>query len=133
MPQSEKWFDRETGLLYEEIERDTETSDVVRRVYSDYREVDGVQVPWLIQQITEVEGYPDHVVDLRMQVVHHREVPQDRFALPELGPTEPEPDQLLAALDGEIVVAQGLAVRGMLRHVAREVIAQLVERKAQDA
>ncbi|PRQ09601.1 aspartyl protease family protein [Enhygromyxa salina] len=99
MPQSEKWFDRATGLLYEEIERDTETSDVVRRVYGDYREVDGVQVPWLIQQITEVEGYPDHVVELRLQVVHHRPVREELFAVPELAPSEPEPDQLLAALD----------------------------------
>ncbi|PRP92868.1 hypothetical protein ENSA5_46330 [Enhygromyxa salina] len=99
MPQSEKWFDRATGLLYEEVERDTETGDVVRRVYSDYRDVDGVQVPWRIEQITEVEGYPDHVVELNMQVIHHRPVREELFALPELAPTEPEPDQLLAALE----------------------------------
>ena len=98
-PESEKWFDRATGLLYEEIERDTETGDAVRRIYSEYREVDGVQVPWLIEQITEVEGYPDHVVELRMQVVHHREVKDSLFAIPELAPTEPEPDMLLATLD----------------------------------
>jgi tetratricopeptide (TPR) repeat protein len=99
IPQSEKWFDRETGLLHEEVERDTETGDVVRRIYEDYREVDGVEIPWIIRQVTEVEGYPDHVVVLRVQVVHHRPVKQELFAVPELGPTEPEPDQLLAALD----------------------------------
>src|SRR5690606_799014 len=98
-PESEKWFDRATGLLYEEIERDTETGDLVRRIHTDYREVDGVQVPWLIQQVTEVEGYPDHIVELRMQVVHHRPVREQLFAIPQLGPTEPEPDQLLAALE----------------------------------
>jgi tetratricopeptide (TPR) repeat protein len=97
-PESEKWFDRETGLLYEEIERDTETGDVVRRVYTDYRDVDGVKVPWMIEQITEVEGYPDHVVELRMQVVHHRPVREELFAIPDLGPTEPEPDLLLGTL-----------------------------------
>lgn len=99
LPQAEKWFDRATGLLYEEIERDGETGDAVRRVYEDYREVDGVKVPWLIKQITEVEGYADHVVELRIQVVHHREVREEMFAVPELGPTEPEPDQLLTMLE----------------------------------
>lgn len=98
-PESEKWFDRATGLLYEEIERDTETGDRVRRVHTDYREVDGVQVPWLIQQITEIEGRPDQLVELRMQVVHHRPVREQLFAVPELGPTEAEPDPLLAMLD----------------------------------
>ena len=107
MPQSEKWFDRATGLLQEEVERDTETGDVVRRVYGDYREVDGVQVAWLIQQITEVENYPDHIVELRMQVVHHRPVRDELFAVPELGPSEPEPDQLLMALDQAKLDAAG--------------------------
>jgi predicted aspartyl protease len=99
LPQAEKWFDRATGLLNEEIERDGETGDAVRRVYEDYREVDGVKVPWLIKQITEVEGYADHVVELRVQVVHHRKVRDEMFAVPELGPTEPEPDQLLTMLE----------------------------------
>ena len=98
-PESEKWFDRATGLLYEEVERDTETGDVVRRVHTDYREVDGVQVPFLIQQITEIEGRPDHVVELRMQVVHHRAVKEELFAVPELGPIEPIADELLANLE----------------------------------
>lgn len=98
-PESEKWFDRATGLLYEEVERDTETGDLVRRVHSDYREVDGVQVPFLIQQITQVSGRPDHVVELRMQVVHHRPVREQLFAMPELGPIEPASDELLANLD----------------------------------
>jgi tetratricopeptide (TPR) repeat protein len=104
-PESEKWFDRATGLLYEEIERDTETGDAVRRVYSEYREVDGVQVPWLIEQITEIEGYPDHVVELRMQVVHHRPVKDELFAIPQLAPAKPEPDLLLATLDEARTVA----------------------------
>jgi tetratricopeptide (TPR) repeat protein len=98
-PESEKWFDRATGLLYEEVERDTETGDLVRRVHAEYREVDGVQVPWLIQQITEVDGRPEQVVELRMQVVHHRPVREELFAVPELGPTEPAADELLANLD----------------------------------
>jgi tetratricopeptide (TPR) repeat protein len=98
LPQAEKWFDRATGLLQEEIERDGESGDVVRRVYEDYRDVDGVKVPWLIKQITQVEGYPDHIVELRVQVVHHRPVREEMFAVPELGPTEPQPDQLLTVL-----------------------------------
>jgi hypothetical protein len=98
-PESEKWFDRATGLLYEEIELDTETGDSVRRVHTDYREVDGVLVPWLIRQITEIDGRPDQVIELRMQVIHHRPVREELFAIPELGPAEAEPDQLLATLD----------------------------------
>lgn len=99
MPQSEKWFDRATGLLYEEIERDGETGDIVRRIYDDYRDVDGVKVPFLIRQVTETEDYPDNVVELRVQVVHHRPVREEMFAVPELAPTEPQADELLALLD----------------------------------
>jgi tetratricopeptide (TPR) repeat protein len=106
MPESEKWFDRATGLLYEEIERDTETGDLVRRVHTDYRDIDGVKVPWLVQQITEIKGHPDHVVELRMQVVHHRPVREELFAVPELAPTEPQPDQLLANLEQARVQAE---------------------------
>lgn len=98
-PESEKWFDRGTGLLHEEIERDTETGDLVRRVYSDYRDVDGVLVPWNIEQITEVADLPAQVVELRMQVIHHRPVREELFTLPELAPTEPVPDPILAALE----------------------------------
>lgn len=99
MPQSEKWFDRATGLLYEEIERDGETGDIVRRIYDDYRDVDGVKVPFLIRQVTETEDYPDNVVELRVQVVHHRPVREEMFAVPELAPTEPQADELLTMLD----------------------------------
>lgn len=106
MPQSEKWFDRATGLLHEEIERDLVTGDLVRRVYTNYRDVDGVQVPWLIEQITEVEGYPPQVVELRVQAVRHREIRDELFAIPELGPTEPEPDELLVLLDEAKIAAE---------------------------
>ena len=105
-PETEKWFDRATGLLYEELERDTENGDVIRRVHSDYRDVDGVQVPWLITQITSVEGRADQIVELRMQVVHHREVRDELFAVPEVSKPEPEPDQLLAALEQARVEAE---------------------------
>jgi len=97
-PESEKWFDRATGLMFEEIERDTETGDLVRRVHTDYREVDGVQVPWLVKQITQSEGYPDHVVELHVQVIHHRPIRDVLFAIPELEPAKSEPDMLLATL-----------------------------------
>jgi tetratricopeptide (TPR) repeat protein len=99
MPQSEKWFDRATGLLYEEVERDGETGDAVRRVYDDYRDVDGVKVAWVIRQITQVEGNADNVVELRVQVVHHRPVREEMFEVPELTPTEPIADELLTVLD----------------------------------
>ncbi len=116
LPTAEKWFDRSTGLLYEEIERDGESGDTVHRVYEDYREVDGVKVPWLIKQITKIEGEPDNLVELHVQVVHHRPVREELFAVPDLGPTEPEPDQLLAKLD-ETRVEAGKPGADVLAHV----------------
>src|SRR5690606_33184325 len=80
-------------------ERDGETGDIVRRIYDDYRDVDGVKVPFLIRQVTETEDYPDNVVELRVQVVHLRPVREEMFAVPELAPTEPQADELLTMLD----------------------------------
>ncbi|MCA9685149.1 MAG: clan AA aspartic protease [Myxococcales bacterium] len=98
-PDMEKWFDRSTGLLFEEVERDAETGDLVRRIHSDYREVDGVMVPFAMKQVTVIEGLPEQVVELHMQVVHHRAIRDETFAVPELGTAEPEPDVLLANLE----------------------------------
>lgn len=98
-PESEKWFDRATGLLYEEIERDTETGDMVRRIYGDYREVDGVQVPWMIQQITMADGLAVQTIELHVQSVHHRPIEAEKFAVPTLPPVEPEADELLTMLE----------------------------------
>lgn len=97
-PESEKWFDRATGLLYEEIERDTETGDQVRRIYTDYREVDGAQVPWLITQVTMADGLVVQQIELHVQAVNHRPVEADKFAVPTLAPTEPVEDELLTML-----------------------------------
>jgi tetratricopeptide (TPR) repeat protein len=97
-PETEKWFDRATGLLAEEIERDTDSGDLVRSVYEDYRESDGVQVPWRVRQLTEIAGYPDGIIDLRVQVVHHRPVREELSAVPDLEPPARAPDQLLATL-----------------------------------
>ncbi|MFV8751030.1 aspartyl protease family protein [Nannocystaceae bacterium ST9] len=98
-PESEKWFDRATGLLYEEIERDTETGDMVRRIYGDYTEVDGVQVPWLIQQITMADGLAVQTIELHVQAVNHRPIEAEKFAVPTLPPVEPETDELLTMLE----------------------------------
>lgn len=98
-PESEKWFDRATGLLYEEIERDTETGDLVRRIYGDYREVDGVQVPWKIEQITMADGLAVQTIELHVQTVDHRPIEAEKFAVPTLAPVEPEVDELLTMLE----------------------------------
>lgn len=97
-PESEKWFDRATGLLYEEIERDTESGDMVRRVYGDYREVDGVQVPWLITQTTIADDLIVQQIELHVQAVNHRAAADSQFAVPELAPVEPVEDELLTML-----------------------------------
>ncbi len=104
-PESEKWFDRATGLLYEEIERDTETGDMVRRVYADYRAVDGAQVPWLIEQITMADGLAVQTIELHVQAVNHRPIEAEKFAVPTLPPAKPEVDELLTMLEQARVTA----------------------------
>ena len=105
-PESEKWFDRATGLLYEEIERDTETGDMVRRIYTDYREVDGVQVPWMIEQVTMADGLAVQTIELHVQAVNHRPVAAEKFAVPTLAPVAPEVDELLTMLEQARLAAQ---------------------------
>ena len=95
----EMWFDRATGLLYEEIERDTENGEDLRRVYSDYREVDGVLVPWLTESVYLVDGLTVDRTEVHVHTVSHRPVAPEKFAMPTLAPVAPEADELLTTLE----------------------------------
>lgn len=92
------WFDRMTGLLREEVEE--EGGGQLRRtvIYDDYREVDGVQIPHRILQITQL-GETRQEVEINVQRVHHADIRQEMFNVPQLPAPEPRVDELLAALD----------------------------------
>ncbi len=97
LPGREYWFDRATGLLAEEIERDARDAGPVRTIrYEDYRDVDGVKVPWSVTQITEVDGIKQTIL-LQVQRVSHEQLPPETFAVPELEKLTPAPDARRAA------------------------------------
>lgn len=93
------WFDRSTGLLREEIVEES-IEDIVQRqtiIYDDYREIDGVQVPFTIR-VVNVLGEQEQVVEFVTQRIDHEAVEATQFAMPVLPPPKPVPDQRLAAL-----------------------------------
>lgn len=93
------WFDRTTGLLREEIVEEGEGDQLQRQtiVYDDYRDVDGVKVPYLIRVINEI-GDQQQIVEFLSQRVDHQPVDGAMFAMPELPEPEPKPDERLANL-----------------------------------
>jgi len=98
-PPKTMWFDRETGLLREETVEETVDGEVQSQllVYSDYRDVDGVQVPFSIKVTTAV-GEASQVLDIITQRVEHKDVKAQTFAVPVLPDPDPQPDTLLASL-----------------------------------
>ena len=93
------WFDRATGLLREETVEEGEGDQLQRQtiIYDDYREIDGVQVPFLIRVINEL-GDQQQIVEFVTQRVDHQPVEDSLFAMPTLPPPKPAPDERLAAL-----------------------------------
>ena len=98
-PPKTMWFDRETGLLHEETVEETVDGEVQSQllVYGDYRDVDGVQVPFSIKVTTAV-GEASQVLDILTQRVEHKAVKAETFAVPVLPDPDPKPDTLLASL-----------------------------------
>ena len=66
-------------------------------VAADYRDVDGVQVPYNIRVIN-VLGEQEQIVEFVTQRVDHKAVADSQFAMPVLPPPKPAPDQRLAQL-----------------------------------
>lgn len=93
------WFDRSTGLLREEVVEEGEEDELQRQtiIYSDYREVDGVQVAHSVRVVNEI-GAQKQVVEFLTQRADHQAVKDERFAMPKMPAPEPVLDQRLAAL-----------------------------------
>lgn len=101
------WFDRSTGLLHEEVIEDGEGDELQKQllVYDDYREVDGVLVPFLIKVTTQV-GEVVQVLDIVTQRVDHKQVESKAFELPEVPAPEPRPDTLLSSVTAAKTAAE---------------------------
>jgi hypothetical protein len=93
------WFDRATGLLREEIVEEGEGDELQRQtiIYEDYRDVDGVLVPYEIRVINDL-GERRQIVEFHTQRVTHDKIDVAKFATPELPTPDPIPDQRLAAM-----------------------------------
>ncbi len=92
------WFDRATGLLREEVVEEGEGDQLNRQtiMYSDYRDIDGVLVPFEIRVINSM-GEREQIVEFHTQRVAHGNIDPTKFARPELANPDPIPDQRLAA------------------------------------
>ena len=93
------WFERDTGLLREEMLEDTSGEQVLRQwvLYSDYRRIDGVQVAHKIRLINQVGDRAQEVVFVT-QRLHHQPIAPEVFAVPKVPPPKRAGDPLLDAL-----------------------------------
>jgi len=95
----ELWFERESGLLWEEIQRtssDTEHLQIIH--YDDYRKLDGVAFAGTIR-VTNRLGDRAQTLEFIAQRADHAPVDAKIFAVPQLPAPEPKRDPLLIALD----------------------------------
>ncbi|GEM_PF-1190318 len=95
LPTRVLWFDRSTGLLHEETEKDEVSGAIERRFFSDYRKVDGVLVPHNIRKVQAMAGRKAEVQH-SVIAVHHRPIDSEKFSLPTLPTPEPVGDERLA-------------------------------------
>jgi len=83
------YFDTQTGLLIRQISQDSTPDDVmtIQRDYSDYREVDGVKLPFVIQQTNGQSQFT-----IKLAEIHHNLAFDDAtFATPPIPSTGPPP------------------------------------------
>lgn len=93
------WFDRETGLLREEVEIQEGEGNARRTiVYQDYRDVDGTKVPYRIEQILDVDDTRE-VVELTVQRVTHDAFDAAVFAIPKIEAPAPIQDERVIFLE----------------------------------
>jgi hypothetical protein len=99
------WFERRTGLLYEESDVDREDPDAIRTVrYDDFRAIDDVLVPYSIVQTTRFRPGPgeepiEDTVRINVTRVDHAADKLPSFDIPVLPVPDPTPDPEIAALD----------------------------------
>lgn len=102
----ELWFDRSTGLLREEISSDGGDPPRKQTVsYSDYKPIDGVQVP---HQIEVSNTFDDIDQKLTFSITHvdHNPIADTTFEVPQLAAPEPKQDPLLSRLQNARSTAQ---------------------------
>lgn len=109
----EMWFDRQSGLLVEEIERGqiagadgqpVESSQLLE--FQNYQPVDGIQIPHLLRQRSSSAAAAEAVVEIRVLQVTHAPVEAKRFERPQLGEPSPQPDPMLVAYESAKATAQ---------------------------
>lgn len=93
------WFDRNTGLLAEELLEGKAGDQTMRQwmLYSDYREVDGVKIPHQIRMINQLGDRSQEIVFATL-AVDHKPIDAQLFQVPKPPTAKPVPDPLLAAL-----------------------------------
>jgi hypothetical protein len=94
------WFDRETGLLREELVEQSDGDEILRQVitYEDYREIDEVLVAHHVRVINQA-GDAQRIVEFFTQRVSHETFDASKFEIPEISKPDPKPDDLLRQLD----------------------------------
>lgn len=100
IPAKSMWFERQTGLLREEIiEEDIGQGLTSRQViiHESYQEVDGIKVDERIRLVTEV-GDRAQILTFTSQSIDHEPDPKVAFAAPELPDPDPQPDARLERL-----------------------------------
>ncbi len=93
------WFDRNTGLLSEELLEGQAGDQAMRQwmIYSDYRDVDGVKIPFQIRMINELGDRKQEIVFATVSV-DHKPIDAQLYQVPAPSQAKPVPDTLLAAL-----------------------------------
>lgn len=99
------WFDRATGLLHEEVVEDAADSSAQAPqqrqllVYTDYREVDGVMVPFAIEVTTQIDEAVQRLSIITQRVDHGGlDATDTEFEIPEVPDPDPRPDTVIASL-----------------------------------
>ncbi|MEE9386827.1 MAG: aspartyl protease family protein [Nannocystaceae bacterium] len=99
LPHRERWFDRSSGLLHEEIELDGEPGAQARRVvsYTDYKDVDGIKMAHHIVQVI-TQGDHQQKLDFQVTKIEHKTLAGGLFQIPQLAAPAPTPDPFISAL-----------------------------------
>ena len=93
------WFDRNTGLLAEEMLEDKSSDEILRQwvLYDDYREIDGVKIPHKIQLVNQIGDRTQEVI-FTTQRADHATFDASVFNVPVVPPPKRSEDPLLAEL-----------------------------------
>lgn len=104
LPEAQQfWFERSTGLLVEETERQSAEASPEGiaseqlLTYDAYRAVDGVLIPHIITQVTKA-GPRNTKIEVRIASVKHGAIDEKRYALPEVKAPQKVADPVLAGM-----------------------------------